>query len=244
LDHIAEILCSGVTEQEPDARIWRPNWVRDLRNRLKGRGLLDGMTIKSWLIVIMHALQPESHTFPRYQVVLEKRHGQGPTEYIRPYAVRAVCGHSGINILDPERIATLVPEGISSCVSGIFHITEMYNLSDIFRYGLQPGGKYKFSRLDVHFMAFFPTDPRNEYMQHNNCRKLHIKRNKAKSNLVVIYSRRPFGRRTCVFAQQMVFCSWTRTCRRNTLRQSMSWNTIRSQAGGSINCFIINWLRN
>ena len=33
LDHIAEILCSGVTEQEPGARIWRPNWVHDLRDK-------------------------------------------------------------------------------------------------------------------------------------------------------------------------------------------------------------------
>ena len=35
-------------------------------------------------------------------------------------------------------------------------------------------------------MAFFPTDPRNEYMQQNHGRKLHTKREKAKSNLMVI----------------------------------------------------------
>jgi hypothetical protein len=80
----------------------------------------------------------------------------------------------------------MVPEGISSYASGIFHITEMNNLSDIFRYGLHPGGKYKFSRLDVNFMAYFPTDPRNEHMQYRRCRKLHIKRKKVKSNLVVL----------------------------------------------------------
>jgi hypothetical protein len=144
------------------------------------------MTVKGWLVVLMHALRPGSHALPRYQVALEKRQGQDLMEYLRPYAVRAVSGHSSINILDPERIAAQVPKGISAYISGIFHVTEMYNLSDIFQYGLKPGGKYAFSRLDVHFMAFFPTDPRNEYMQYQQCRKLRIKRSKAKSNLIVL----------------------------------------------------------
>ena len=107
-------------------------------------------------------------------------------EFIRHRAVRAVSGHGGINILDPERIAAQVPEGISAYISGVFHITEMNNLPGIFRHGLQPVGKHEFSRQDVHFMTFFPTDPRNEHMQSQQCRKLRIKRSKAKSNLIVL----------------------------------------------------------
>jgi hypothetical protein len=134
----------------------------------------------------MSSLRPGYHAVPRYQLALEKDVDQGPGEYIRPYAIRALSGHSGINILDPERIAMKVPEGIVSQISGVFRVTEMFSLSGIMERGLQPGGKYKFSRLDTHFMAFFPTDPRNEYAQYNNSRKLHVKREKAKSNLMVI----------------------------------------------------------
>jgi RNA:NAD 2'-phosphotransferase (TPT1/KptA family) len=144
------------------------------------------MTLKAWLTVIMHALRPESRARPRYHLVLEKEWDYDLTTFVRPYAIRAASGHSSINILDPQRIAALVPEGISSYVAGLFHVMAMNNLSDIFRYGLHPGGKYKFSRMDVHFMAFFPTDPRNEYLQHRQWRKLHIKRSKVKSNLMVL----------------------------------------------------------
>jgi hypothetical protein len=88
--------------------------------------------------------------------------------------------------LDPERIAALVPEGISSYVAGIFHVTEMNNLWSIFRHGLHPGGMQRNSRMDVHFMTYFPTDPRNEYMRARQWQNLHIKRSKAKSNLIVL----------------------------------------------------------
>jgi hypothetical protein len=101
-----------------------------------GKGLLGGMTMRGWFAVLIHALRRGYHALPRYQVILEKEPEQEPNEYLRPYAVRAVSGHSSINILDPERIATKVPEGISSHISGIFHVTEMFNLSGIFERGL------------------------------------------------------------------------------------------------------------
>jgi hypothetical protein len=119
-------------------------------------------------------------------LVLEKGWDQGNNAFVRPYAIRAASGHSSIDILDPESLAATVPQGISSYVSGIFHITDMNNLSNIFRHGLHPGGMQKSSRMDVHFMAFFPTDPRNEYMRNRQWRTLHVKKNKTKSNLVVI----------------------------------------------------------
>ena len=156
LEHIARILHPGVTEHEPDIRTWRPDWVYKLRDRLKGRSLLNGMTIKAWLAVIMHALRPESHVLPRYQVVLEKDHGQGPTDFVRPYAVRAASGHSGINILDPERLAAMVPEGISSYVSVICHITEMNNLSDIFPIWAASGWQIQILQVGCAFCDIFP----------------------------------------------------------------------------------------
>jgi len=186
LDHIAQILHCYVTEDELASKGWRPNWVIELRSKLAGRRLLEGMTVDAWLIVLLHAMKPESHQPPRYQLVLEKGWDQGNNVFARPYAVRAASGHSSIDILDPERIAATVPQGISSYVSGIFHITEINNLSSIFRHGLHPGGAQKFSRMDVHFMAYFPTDPRNEYLRDKQWRKLHVKRNKTKTSLVVL----------------------------------------------------------
>jgi len=114
LDHIARILHRYVTESDSISEEWRPNWVRDLRSKLAGRRLLEGMTVDAWLIVLLHSLSPESHQPPRYQLVLKKVWKQDSNVFVRPYAVRAASGHSGIDILDPERIAAVIPQGISS----------------------------------------------------------------------------------------------------------------------------------
>jgi hypothetical protein len=77
-------------------------------------------------------------------------------------------------------------EAILTHISGIFHITEMEKLPDIFKYGLRPGGRHEFSRQDVHFMPFFPLDPRNEYVQNQHCRKLRSWKDKAATSLIVL----------------------------------------------------------
>ena len=92
---------------------------------------------------------------------MEKRPGYEKDTFVRPYAIRAASGHRSIDILDPNRIAAKVPTGISSYVSGIFHIAEVGNLLSIFQTGLCPGGMKRKKRMDVHFMAFFPTHPWN-----------------------------------------------------------------------------------
>ena len=79
---------------------WKPPWVVELQSRLRGRNLLEQMSPEKWFTVLMHALAPGTHDSPRYQLVLEKRQGSDPMEFVRPRAVRAVSGHSGINILD------------------------------------------------------------------------------------------------------------------------------------------------
>ena len=144
LEHIARILYHGVTEHNVRNQAWRPPWVSELEVRLRGKGLLDHMSEEKWLFVILRALSPGTHEPPRYQLILEKRQGSDPMEFVRPRAVRTVSGHSSINILDPERVAAQVPEGILAHISGVFHITEMENLPSIFRHGLQPGGRHGF----------------------------------------------------------------------------------------------------
>ena len=62
----------------------------------------------------------------------------------------------------------------------------MDNLPDIFKLGLRPGGRHEFSRQDVHFMPFFPLDPRNEYMHTQQCNKLRIWKNKAMTSLIML----------------------------------------------------------
>jgi hypothetical protein len=163
---------------------------------LAGRRLLEGMTVDAWLIVLLHSLSPESHQPPRYQVVLEKGWDQSSNVFVRPYAVRAASGHSSIDILDPEMIAATIPQVIVS------YISEMNHLLSIFRHGLQPGGEQKFSRMDVHFMAYFPTDPTNECLRDKQWRKLHVKRNKTKTSLVVL-SIQP----QALWKEEVRFCS-------------------------------------
>jgi hypothetical protein len=160
--------------------------VIGLERQLRGKGWLVYMSEEKWLYVLLRAMAPGRHEPPRYQLIMEKRQGSQQMEFVRPRAVRTVSGHSSINILDPERIAAPVPEGILAHISGIFHITEMENLPNIFRHGLRPGGRHEFSRQDVHFVPFFPLDPRNEYMQSHQCRKLRIRKDKARTSLIVL----------------------------------------------------------
>jgi hypothetical protein len=55
-----------------------------------------------------------------------------------------------------------VKSEVTSHLSGIFHVTEAKHLLRIFSNGLRPGGtRWKRSRMDVHFMPFFPLDDRN-----------------------------------------------------------------------------------
>jgi hypothetical protein len=136
------------------------------------------MTIASWTMVLLKAVEPKQHQPPRYQWALERRLEHDQNTFVRPYAVRAVSGHRSTDILDPKRIAATVPAGIASYVSGIFHITEVDNLLSIFRHGLHPGGMQRNRRMDVHFMAYFPTDPRNDFAG----QQLKGKRFKTKSN--------------------------------------------------------------
>jgi len=71
-----------------------------------------------------------------------------------------------IDILDPERIAVDVPRSIGMYIAGIFHVTTLDKLGSILRKGLYPGGiSVRKKRMDSHFTPFFPTDPRNEFMQ-------------------------------------------------------------------------------
>ena len=42
------------------------------------------------------------------------------------------------------------------------------------------------SRMDMHFMTYPPTDPRNEYMRARQWHKLNTTRSKRKSNLIVL----------------------------------------------------------
>jgi hypothetical protein len=58
LDHIARVLHSYVTENEIDSRRWRPNWVVELRMKLAGRHILEGMTVEAWMVVLLNAMQP------------------------------------------------------------------------------------------------------------------------------------------------------------------------------------------
>jgi hypothetical protein len=202
-DHLTTILHLYVTEANTGTKAWRPDWVEDLRQRLMGRGLLHGMTPASWTMVLLKAVEPKQHQPPRYQLAFEKRFEQAQNKFVQPYAVRAASGHRSTDILDPKRIAATVPAGIASYVSGIFHITEVDNLLSIFRHGLHLGGMQRNRRMDVHFMAYFPTDPRNHFAR----QKLKGKRFKAKSNLVVLsICPTAFGQKKCAYVHQMAIC--------------------------------------
>ena len=160
--------------------------MTDLETQFRGKGWLQEMTQEKWTSALLRAMAPGNHEPPRYQLIMEKRWNSPQMEFIRPRAVRTVSGHSSINILDPERIAAPMSEAILTHISGIFHITEMEKLPDIYKYGLCPGGRHEFSRQDVHFMPFFPLDPRNEYVQNQHCRKLRSWKDKAATSLIVL----------------------------------------------------------